>query len=169
MRMNGAKFQALRQGALFGIPLGVLLILNEVFLPVFDSGAFSFPLAAGGFIQTGVFCLFTYIFAGWRASYVTGKISTGMAAGLVTGVLSSIINGSGVLVIWLTHIDTSAWEVQTGSAVKFTNDRILSQRIAELIAGLALAVVFGLVCGAFGGKIGKERKRLAQTPAVQTS
>ena len=179
--MNGAKFQALRQGALFGLPLGALLILNEAliltfgpdaFIVVADPNAFGLPWAAGAFLlsyATLVPCLLAYIFAGWRASYVTGRISTGMEAGLMTGALSSIINGAGVLVIWLTHIDTIAREAQTLSALKFTNERVLSQRITELIAGLALALVFGLAFGAFGGKIGKERRRLAQAPAVQAS
>jgi len=181
MRMNGAKFQALRQGALFGIPLGALLILNEALILAFDPDAFILvadpgvlgsPRVVGAFLisyATLAPCLLAYIVAGWRASYVASRISTGMAAGLVTGALSSIINGAGVLVMWLTHLDTIAQEAQIWSLLKFTTDRVLSQRIAELILGLALAIVFGLACGAFGGKIGKERKRLALAPAVQAS
>jgi hypothetical protein len=100
---------------------------------------------------------------------MTSGISTGTAAGLVTGALSSIINGAGVFVIWLTHLDTLASGTKAGSAVKFTTDQGLSHRTADLIAGLALAIVFGVVCGAFGGNIGKERKRLALASAVQAS
>jgi hypothetical protein len=170
--MNRAKFQALWQGALFGIPLGALLMLNEALALAVDPSAFELPRPTGALLlsyATMTLCLLAYTFTSWRASYVTSRFSTGMPAGLVTGAVSSIINSAGVSVIWLIHLDTIAGEAQAGSAVKFTTDRVLSQRVAELNAGLALAIVFGLLCGAFGGKISKERKGLAQAPAVQAS
>jgi len=179
--MNGAAFQALRRGALFGLPLGALLILYEAlilavfpeaFILVADPSVSGSPRVAGAFFlsyATLTACLLAYLCAGWRASYVTSGIATGIVAGLVIGSVSSIIIGAGVLVMWLTYLDTIAQEAQVRSAQKFTSERVLLQRITELIADLALVIAFGLARGAFGGKIGKERKRRTLAPAVQAS
>src|SRR5579859_6773853 len=85
---------ALQNGLLFGIILGVLEV------------ALSLTLGTIGF----VICLVLYLgmvgFAGYRASARTGKVSTGLVAGLLVGLFSSIIGSLGLLIYTLPNVDT---------------------------------------------------------------
>ena len=85
------KVSAFRIGLLFGIILAVIMIAFN-FAEQFAKDV----IGAGGLILTIltiIISLAAFFFAGFRASSQSGKVSTGLLAGMWTGIISSLVNG----------------------------------------------------------------------------
>src|SRR5437764_14678146 len=85
---------ALQNGLLFGIILGIVEIL------------LSFLLGGTGLIISALLFLFIVGYAGYRATARTGKVSTGLLAGFLAGLFSSVFANIPLLLYSLSHIDS---------------------------------------------------------------
>lgn len=150
---------ALQNGLLFGIILGVIEVL------------FSLTLGNVGFL----ICLIIYLgmvgFAGYRAAARTGKVSTGLVAGLLVGLFSSIIGSLGLFIYTLPNIDVLRQELQRqantlnqGIAINYTNNVVIGLLALLLVILILASSLLGLGIGAIGGAIGKGNAPAQPTP-----
>lgn len=141
---------ALQNGLLFGIILGVIEVI------------FSLTLGSIGF----VICLVLYLglvgFAGYRASARTGKVSTGLVAGLLVGLFSSIIGSLGLFVYTLPNVDALRQALQQqantfnqGVSINYTNNVVIGLLLLLLVILILASSLLALGIGAIGGAIGK--------------
>lgn len=150
---------ALQNGLLFGIILGVI------------EAIFSLTLGNIGFL----ICLVIYLgmvgFAGYRASARTGKVSTGLVAGLLTGLFSSIIGSLALFIYTLPNIDALRQELQRqannlnqGISITYTNNVVIWLLVFLLIILIIASSLLALGIGAIGGAIGKGNAPAQPTP-----
>lgn len=150
---------ALQNGLLFGIILGGIEVL------------FSLTLGNVGFL----ICLIIYLgmvgFAGYRASARTGKVSTGLVAGLLVGLFSSIIGSLGLFFYTLPNIDTLRQQLQLqannlnqGFAINYTNNVVIGLLVLLLVILILASSLLALGIGAIGGAIGKGNAPAQLTP-----
>lgn len=150
---------ALQNGLLFGIILGAIEVL------------FSLTLGNIGFI----ICLVIYLgmvgVAGYRASARTGKVSTGLVAGLLTGLFSSIIGSLGLFFFTLPHVDAlrlalqqQAITLNQGVNIQYTNNVVIGLLALLLVIMILASSLLGLGIGAIGGAVGKGNAPAQPTP-----
>lgn len=148
---------ALHEGLIFGVGLGVLLSLNFL-LSVYANFGFT--------LITWIVGLGAYFWAGMRASKITRVVSTGLLAGMFTGIISSVINLVVVIPITLLNVDKLRIAAQKlADSVKnnhthYTNGSFISTVIIGVIVGIVLAALFGVGLGAAGGSVGRARAPL---------
>jgi hypothetical protein len=147
---------ALHNGLLFGIILGAIEIVLY------------FLLGTVGLIINLLLFLFFSAYAGYRSSTHTGKVSTSVMAGLLVGLISSVIAFVPLLLYFLPNIDTFRVQVQQEMAgnsmyqgVTITNSLVIVSVILFMVLLVAGATLLGLIFGSIGGTIGK---RHAQSP-----
>ena len=152
---------ALHNGLLFGMILGIVEIVLY------------FLFGTLGLILSLLFFLFLVGYAGYRASTSTGMVSTGAVAGVLVGLLSSVIASIPLLLYILTNSDAIRVQVQQQIAgnsmyqgVTVTNTLILASVILFLLVLVAGATLLGLGIGSIGGVLGK---RQAPSPPVPQS
>ncbi len=152
---------ALHNGLLFGMILGIVEIVLY------------FLFGTLGLILSLLFFLFLVGYAGYRASTCTGKVSTGVVAGVLVGLLSSVIASIPLLLYILTNSDAIRVQVQQQIAgnsmyqgVTVTNTLMLASVILFLLVLVAGATLLGLGIGSIGGVLGK---RQAPSPPVPQS
>ncbi len=150
---------ALQNGLLFGVILGIVEII------------LSFLLGGVGLIVNVLLFLFLTGYAGYQASSRTGKVSTGLVAGLLVGLLSSAIACIPLLIYYLTNIDAFRAQLQQQMAANnlyqgftLTNNLMIISVILFLVVVVAGATLIGLGIGSIGGAIGKGRAPLQQMP-----
>src|SRR5690242_12448437 len=151
---------ALQNGLLFGIILGVIEIVLTL------------TLGNIGFL----ICLLLYLglvgFAGYRASARTGRVSTGLVAGLFVGLLSSIIGSLGLFLYTLPNVDTLRQLLQQqantfnqqGLAINYTNNAVIGLLVLLLVILIVASSLLALGIGAIGGAIGKGNAPAQPTP-----
>ncbi len=146
---------ALQNGLLFGIILGVIEVI------------FSLTLGSIGF----VICLVLYLglvgFAGYRASARTGKVSTGLVAGLFVALFSSFIGSLGLFVYTLPNVDALRQALQQqantlnqGVSINYTNSVVIGLLVLLLVLLILASSVLALGIGAIGGAIGKGKAQV---------
>jgi hypothetical protein len=152
---------ALHNGLLFGMILGIVEIVLY------------FLFGTLGLILSLLLFLFLVGYAGYRASTCTGKVSTGGVAGVLVGLLSSVIASIPLLLYILTNSDAIRVQVQRQIAgnsmyqgVTVTNTLMLASVILFLLVLVAGATLLGLGIGSIGGVLGK---RQAPSPPVPQS
>ena len=145
-RMN----PALRTGLLFGIILGAIEVV------------FYLTLGTVGFLIALVIYLGLVGFAGYRASARTGKVSTGLVAGLLTGLFSSVVASLATFFYLLPHVDSlrqllqqQANNLNQGLAITYTNTLVIEGLIVALLIIIVISSLVALGIGAIGGAIGK--------------
>lgn len=146
---------ALRQGLIFGIVLGVILVgLNFII---------------SGLIFIVGLTILAALIAGMRASRETGRLTTGTLAGLWTGLFGTVILSLFALGFLLFNIDAVRKSAQITadqqhSHIIYTNSLIITDYLQLYLILLALGVLFGVIGGALGGNFGRRR---AQLPPVE--
>jgi len=161
------KVSAFRIGLLFGIILAVIQIAfifaGQLAKDAFRGGALLFT------ILSVLIALAVYFFAGFRASSQSGKVSTGLLAGMWTGIISSLLNGivSVLLTIpQLPELTRAANQaiIDSGAqtTVRYTDATTLALRIGLEILLILLASAVALGLGAIGGAAGKGRAPMSQ-------
>jgi hypothetical protein len=152
---------ALHNGLLFGMLLGIVEIVLYLLFGTL------------GLILSLLLFLFLVGYAGYRASTCTGKVSTGGVAGVLVGLLSSVIASLPLLLYILTNSDAIRMQVQQQIAgnsmyqgVTVTNTLMLASVILFLVVLVAGATLLGLGVGSLGGVLGK---RQAPSPPVPQS
>ena len=150
---------ALQNGLLFGIILGVIEVL------------FSLTLGNVGFMICMIIYLGMVGFAGYRAAARNGKVSTGLVAGLLVGLFSSIIGSLGLFIYTLPNIDVLRQELQRqantlnqGIAINYTNNVVIGLLALLLVILILASSLLGLGIGAIGGAIGKGNAPAQPTP-----
>lgn len=144
------RFASLHEGLFFGGVFGLLLVLNGAFDMLTDVTVGVLVLSALGLVL--------YVYTAMRATYITGKLSTGMLAGLWTGLFSSLIN----LVVLATLSILLADTLRERESAHVSSTMIVSYDVALLILGTLVAVACGLLCGTIGGMLAISRGRARQ-------
>ncbi len=150
---------ALQSGLLFGIILGVIEV------------AFSLTLGTIGFVICVVLYLGMVGFAGYRASARTGKVSTGLLAGLFVGLFSSFIGSLGLFIYTLPNVDALRQALQQqantlnqGASINYTNNVVIGLLALLLVILIVASSVLALGIGALGGAVGKGNAPAQPTP-----
>lgn len=161
------KVSAFRIGLLFGIILAVIMI-GFNFAEQFAKDV----LGRGGLILTIltiIISLAAYFFAGFRASSQSGKVSTGLLAGMWTGIISSLVNGVASVLLTipqLPELTRTANQVIIDSGaqtdIRYTETTMLLLTIGGTFLLLLLASAIALGVGAIGGAAGKGRAPMSQ-------
>ena len=151
------RFASLHEGLFFGGVLGLVLVLNGALDLLANMTAGVVPVAVVGLVL--------YVYAATRATYVTGKLSTGLLAGFWTGLVSAVIN----LVVLATlsillagSLRDRAHAAVGTSGVHISNAAVVGYDVGLLVFGVLMAVACGLVCGTLGGMIAIHRGRAKQ-------
>lgn len=152
---------ALRNGLLFGIILGGIEVV--------------FPLTLGnlGYLIGLIFYLGLVGLAGYRASASTGKVSTGLVAGLLVGLFSSIISSLGIFIYILPNIDAFRQAMQQNAAtfnqgynITYTNNLVIGLLVLVLVIVIIGSSLLALGIGSIGGAIGKGKAPVPPSPAL---
>jgi hypothetical protein len=147
---------ALRQGLIFGIILGIILLGLSL-------------VGFNNFTITLLLCLLAAFIAGRRASQETGRMTTGTLAGLWAGLIGTFIPSIILMVLFLINIDAYRKGAQTNADqqhihITYTNSLLIEGLLINFLLLLALGVLLGVVGGAVGGSFGRRR---AQLPPVE--
>jgi hypothetical protein len=141
---------ALQYGLLFGVILGAIEVV------------FSLTLGNVGFLISLIFYLGIIGVAGYRASARTGKVSTGLVAGLLAGLFSSIIGSLGLFIYILPNIDAfrqalqqNATTLNQGFTINYTNNVVIGLLVLVLVFVIIGSSLLALGIGSIGGAIGK--------------
>ena len=161
------KVSAFRIGLLFGIILAVIMIAFN-FAEQFARDV----IGAGGLILiilTIIISLAAYFFAGFRASSQSGKVSTGLLAGMWTGIISSLVNGVASVLLTIPQLPeltrTANQAIINSGAqtdIRYTETTMLLLTIGGTFLLLLLASAIALGVGAIGGAAGKGRAPMSQ-------
>jgi NADH:ubiquinone oxidoreductase subunit 6 (subunit J) len=152
--LSKVRNPALRQGLIFGIILGIILVgLNFIF---------------SGLIIIAVLTLLAAFIAGMRASQETGRTTTGTIAGLWTGLIGLLILSIIALGFLLHNLDAVRKSAQITAnqqhlQITYTNSQIITNYLFVYIILIALGILFGVIGGLVGGNFGRRR---AQIPPV---
>jgi len=162
---------SVQQGLIFGIIVGVLLVINEILTNLANFGAI-YPAAISSLILIiyailVLVGLFVYAVAGFRASAQTGRIAPGTIAGLIAGVIGGIIGFIVTLIIAIATASTAAQRAQALANqahvhFQYTSSIIITAALGVALFGLAATIGLGAAFGAIGGSIG--RRRAPQVP-----
>ena len=154
---------ALKQGILFGVIVGVILIVYLLLNYLVYNATLTLIVGIIAFlVELGL-----YAFAGYRASAITGKTGTGAIAGLFTGLFGGLIGAVTSIILLFLFVDTTrirALSLATSAAIRqiYTNSFIITTGLLAALLGLALAIGYGAGLGAIGGLLGKRRAPQAQ-------
>lgn len=156
---SAQRLASLHEGLFVGGALGLLLVING-----------ALDLLAGvtaGVLVLTIVGIGAYIYAAVRATYVTGKLSTGLLAGFWTGLVSSTINLVVLTTVCILAADAlrrraEAAAAAQGSVAHFTDAGIVGYDIGLLALGVLMATACGLVFGTLGGMIAIHRGHTSQ-------
>lgn len=153
--LSHVRFASLREGLFFGSVLGLLLVLNGALDLLAD--------VTVGVVVLSILGPALYVYAALRATYATGKLSSGMLAGLWTSLISSLIN----LVVLATLSILLAGSLRERTQPHATSSMLVGYDIGLLLFGALVAVACGLFCGTIGGMlaISRGKARQAASPA----
>ena len=151
MQTNATRTRnpAFRQGLLFGILLGIFYIVFNVILSIAKLstlfiGAIVLENTGSGLLISLValiVAILAYLSAGRRASQQTGRVGTGVLAGLWTALIGAVIKWVYALVFFATAPTIAAPP--------------LSEMVLSAILSIALTLPFGAGIGALGGLLRK--------------
>jgi len=161
------KVSAFRIGLLFGIILAVIMIAFN-FAEQFAKDV----IGRGGLILTIltiIISLAAFFFAGFRASSQSGKVSTGLLAGMWTGIISSLVNGIASVLLTIPNLPeltrtANQAIIDSGAQtdIRYTETTMLALTIGGTFLLLLLASAIALGVGAIGGAAGKSRAPMSQ-------
>jgi len=142
---------ALRQGIIFGVILGIVLIALNFFI--------------GGIILIAGLTLVAGLLAGMRASRETGRTVTGALGGLWTGLFGLIIF---VVIYFIFILITIDAQVKSGQQyansqhlnITYTPSLIITSALLSSGILIVLGVLLGLAGGVIGGMMGRSRAQL---------
>lgn len=155
---------SLRQGLLFGIILGVVEIAYGFFASFVTQAEFQSVL---GTVALALFLLFGFL-AGQRASKETGKLGSGVMAGLWAGLIGSFIDGIIPLVGTLVNMQSIVASDQLYikahpdqfSGLKptdYTASDVMTTALVALLFSVLFYTLITLIGGALGGMMGRRR------------
>ena len=157
------------QGALFGVIIGVLLLIFS-FLPLDNSIATPINL---------VIWLVGFFLIGMYASRQTGRVGTGALTGLVAGLVTGVVNLLGGIIQIAINAPRFNQAIQavldqtrrSGQNIDFSTARsfAIGALIVTFILALVLELGLGAGIGAIGGVFGKKQAKVPPPPPYQES
>jgi len=146
---------ALRQGLIFGIILGFVLL------------AISFIIT--NFLITLILILLASYIAGLRATQETGRMTSGTLAGLWTGLIGISIPSLISIVLVFVNLDSYRKSLQASADklhqhIIYTNSMVLTGLLINVLFLLIIGILPGIIGGLIGGQFGRRR---AQLPHVE--
>lgn len=160
-----AKRIAFQQGLIFGLGLAVLGASRVVYTSFV---ADSVSLAGLNFLlETLLFFLGlgAYFVAGMRAAHQSGKVSTGVLAGLWTGGWYAVSNFLLFAILYLGVVLPRITANFSDSFLRTQGDTLAVFAIIGGVIGLFFAVGLGAGVGALGGLAGKSTSKVVLPPA----
>ena len=160
----------LRQGLVFGVGLGAVLIaynlinnLISLNANVSDIMRLSLLVALGA----------GFVLAGLRAAHQTGDMMAGMSAALLASAISSAIGIITLLAIMATFMDTirhtavmvAAFEAAQVARYQNIDQFIAAEAVGASFFGSMLSFTLAAALGAIGGLIGKSRPGVLPQPS----
>ena len=170
MQKNATRtgYLAFRQSLLFGLSLGIFIIICNVILSFAKSGTllaggiyFYTPTSTGNSALLGIggllVTIVVYLVVGLRASQQTGRVAIGTLAGLWTGLISA----------GMTFVYIIIFVFASGPFSQYAQSGELFDILAPIVGilGIALAVGLGAGIGTLGGLIGKRRTSSPMQPS----
>jgi len=160
---------SLRQGVIFGLALGgieIVLWLLANFIQDANIQSILGTLALAAFVVLG-------FLAGQRAAQETGKMGTGVIAGIWTGLIGGILESLIPFIIDLIFLPTIVTNVQQDfkihpdlyKNIKFsdiTASYVFTSIATQLLYTVAVYTLIALLGGAFGGFMGRRRALATQ-------
>jgi hypothetical protein len=154
---------ALKTGVLWG---AIIVVVNIILSYISHAVGIS-SLA----ILTYVVALVGYFFAGMFAARQTGRVATGLLAGLYAG----IVGGLGLLIwglieLYALHIDANAFNAASSSSA-LSSSQVQAVVTTAFFIGIIFAIIInaaiGLGLGAAGGAAGKGQAKLPMAQPYQ--
>ena len=156
------KVSAFLIGLLFGVILGVILIVLLFAGRLLNVGFLFFILGI-------ILSLVAYFFAGFRGSSQSGKVSTGLLAGMWTGLISMVMGSVAIVVIVLPDLPAVTSQANQGiidqgggTSFRYTDTALLAVFIVVLLVLTIIGSAIALGVGAIGGAAGKGRAPMSQ-------
>lgn len=152
-------------GIIFGVILAVVLVLYSFIAPFIEQTLG----ALGLFVDIAIYFVFGLL-AGRRATLLTEKLSSGIAAGAIEGLVSSLLAGIYALILTYVNINYYVQQAQIQARQQHQNIRItpgyiMQAELAYLVTPLLfsfLLVLIGATMGSFLGRRRAARMALAQ-------
>lgn len=148
---------ALRQGIFFGVILGIILVAFSFIGNVLGS--------LGSYIIFALYLVFAFL-AGRRASQETGRLGTGVLAGVLTGAIGALLDSLfyGIYAFFtfnaLLQSYKDAAKKQGQDPNLITSTFLINTIVISILITVVLAVLLGVAGGAIGGNFGRRRARL---------
>lgn len=159
---------ALRYGLIFGLILEAIQIL---FLGILSN---AIPMALGQIITIVVLVLFVIFgfIAGMKTARETGKWSSGVVAGLCTGVFGFIVFGIlsfiNDIVFLQQYVNYGSTHPAPGAtAADYTSSAVLMRFAINLLGGLIFYTLISVVGGTIGGLVGRNRAAVGDHSAYE--
>lgn len=155
---------SLRQGLMFGLILGLIQVVYSYVADFISSADILSFLTT---VSLALFLLFGFL-AGRPAARETGKLGTGVLAGIWTGVIGSLIIGlvslggtllsmSDVITSYQQAIRSKPQNYPGLAPADITETYILTAVVANLLVFLLFWTLLTLVGGTLGGFLGRRR------------
>jgi hypothetical protein len=167
---NRISQPSLRQGILFGLILGAIEIVVWVLGSFFGQASIQSILSI---VSLTAFLLAGYL-AGLRAAQATGKMKTGVIAGLWTGLIGNLLVALFLFVLELIFLPTQVAltkfylkshqsDFPSLKTSDITPSYVLTGFLINLLPQIAFYIVITLVGGILGSFLGR-RRALASVP-----
>jgi len=162
---------SLRQGLIFGLILGLIQVVYSYVADFISSVDI---LSFLTIVSLALFLLFGLL-AGRRAARETGKLGTGVLAGIWTGVIGSLVIGlvslggtlltmSDVIASYQQAIRSDPQKYPGLTPADITETYILTAVVANLVIFLLFWTLLTLVGGTLGGFLGRRRGLVEAQP-----
>lgn len=151
-------------GIIFGVILAVVLVLYSFIAPFIEQTLGSLGL----FVDIAIYFVFG-LMAGRRASMLTEKLSSGIAASAIAGLISSLLAGIYALILTYVNINYYVQQAQIQAnkqhpVIHITPGYIIQAELAYLVTPLLFSFLLVLIGGTMGSFLGRRRAaRLALT------
>jgi hypothetical protein len=146
---------------LYGLSAGVIIALIGII--------FYLALHGLGLIIAFLLLLFIVGFVGYRVSARTGRVSSAVLAGFLSGLISCVILSVATVMFVLGNMNLVLQDLQQradalNQGITYTNGLVIGSVIILMIVVTIVVCLVALGVGAIGGAIGKGR---AQVPPSQ--
>jgi uncharacterized protein YqgC (DUF456 family) len=146
---------------LYGLSSGVIIALIGII--------FYLALHGLGIIIAFLLLLLIVGFVGYRVSARTGRVSSAVLAGFLSGLISCVILSVAIIMFVLANMNLVLQDLQQradalNQGITYTNGLVIASTIILMVIVTIVVCLVALGVGAIGGAIGKGR---AQVPPPQ--
>lgn len=152
-------------GIIFGVILAFVLILYSLIAPFMQQTLGTVSL----FLDMAIYIIFGFL-AGRRASRLSGQLISGVGAGALTGLVSSLLSGIYAVILTYVNVDYYVQQAQIVAnkqphPIRITPGYIMQAELEYLITPLLFSFLLVLIGGTIGGLLSRTRAR--RTPVEE--